>query len=170
LPWLTTPENSRLANLTFLNCIIYGPAILVAESDCRFDRCWAKGSFEGAAWVLPTGHGGLVQGCIPARNLKFDTCWFYGVGFAAAAKHMKELAEDIGWMFEGSPHLKRPPRPDPYGPVTPPNRAVTRTVIAPRVIVGRVGVAAAGGRRAPHRPPFRPPRISGTDLGVRDPA
>jgi hypothetical protein len=113
LPWICVPDNMRITNLTFRGCEIYGPGILVVESDCRFQSCWSQGSFEGAAWVLPSnpsGSGLLIQGAIPARNLTFEGCWFYGVGFAAPAEEMADLARNIGWMFEDSPHL-HPPLP-----------------------------------------------------------
>jgi hypothetical protein len=106
LTWLFPPGRMGLANLTFIDCHLIGPAVLVAETPVTFEGAFSEGTFESSAWKLPSG--APIRGCIPIRNCHFIRCQFEGIAFGAPEHKMDGLARAVGWMFEGSPHLRPP--------------------------------------------------------------
>jgi hypothetical protein len=88
-------DEPYLENLTFVGCLIIGPAVLLqwgppgSESefiDCRFSTLAGgpAGDPESMFWPLP---GGVEPktGCFLMRSCKFEGCEFERVGFSGAA-------------------------------------------------------------------------------------
>lgn len=72
-----------LEGLTFQNCQIHGPAVLVPQgsgrmSHIRFD---APGGVDSIFWEIPANRT-MVVGAIAVVNCTFSVCTFVGIGLA----------------------------------------------------------------------------------------
>ncbi|MNH51686.1 hypothetical protein D3C73_33350 [compost metagenome] len=86
-----------IENLTFTECLIEGPAVLLPLDGCTFDGC-NMGDAHGDPRNLllqPVGPQ-RVTGAIPLKNCKFINCRFLGVGFTGTKAYLDEMVSALG--------------------------------------------------------------------------
>ncbi|WEK57651.1 MAG: hypothetical protein P0Y52_14075 [Candidatus Brevundimonas phytovorans] len=86
-----------IENLTFTECLIEGPAVLLPLAGCTFDGC-NMGDAHGDPRNLllqPVGPQ-RVTGAIPLKNCKFINCRFLGVGFTGTPAYLDEMVSALG--------------------------------------------------------------------------
>ena len=82
---------------TFTECLIEGPAVLLALEGCQFDGC-NMGEAHGdiRSLMLQPSSPQRVTGPIPFKNCSFVNCRFLGVGFTGAPWFMDSLTRALG--------------------------------------------------------------------------
>ncbi len=81
----------------FRNCVIEGPAVLLAGGGVRFDGCDlgdAQGDIRNLL-LRPVGPQKVV-GAILVRDTAFEQCRFFGVGFTGGPAFIDHLIETLG--------------------------------------------------------------------------
>ena len=73
---------------TFTDCLIEGPAVLMATDNVQFDNC-NMGIASDPKTLLMKGLGDKVTGVIPFSNTRFVRCRFVGVAFTGHPDFMK---------------------------------------------------------------------------------
>ena len=86
-----------IENRTFTECLIEGPAVLLALEGCQFDGC-NMGEAHGdiRSLMLQPSSPQRVTGPIPFKNCSFVNCRFLGVGFTGAPWFMDSLTRALG--------------------------------------------------------------------------
>ena len=82
---------------TFRNCVIEGPAVLLAGGGVNFDGC-DMGASQGDIRNLllrPVGPQKVV-GAILVRDTLFERCRFFGVGFTGSAAFIDHFIQMLG--------------------------------------------------------------------------
>jgi hypothetical protein len=82
---------------TFRNCVIEGPAVLLAAGGVRFDGCDlgdAQGDIRNLL-LRPVGPRKVV-GAIAVRDTVFEQCRFFGVGFTGGPDFIDHLIQALG--------------------------------------------------------------------------
>jgi len=77
-----TVTSSMLDGLTFVNCTIIGPAVLLFLHDVTIQHCsWDAPGQEAIFWLVEPGRA-FVVGAIAVQNCTFSACRFSQVGVA----------------------------------------------------------------------------------------
>jgi hypothetical protein len=77
-----TVNTTVLDGLTFQNCRIIGPAILVPQGSTSIVHCgWDAPDFAAVFWELDPSRT-VVIGAIAVLNCTFSSCTFSGIGVA----------------------------------------------------------------------------------------
>lgn len=86
-----------IENRTFNECLLEGPAVLLALEGCQFDGC-NMGDAHGdiRSLMLQPSSPQRVTGPIPFKNCTFINCRFLGVGFTGAPSFMDSLTRALG--------------------------------------------------------------------------
>ncbi|MNT72560.1 hypothetical protein D3C72_2111750 [compost metagenome] len=86
-----------IENRTFIDCLIEGPAVLLAVEGCNFDGC-NMGEAHGDPRNLMLAPQGAqrVTGPIPFKNCQFINCRFLGVGFTGSAAFIETMVSALG--------------------------------------------------------------------------
>ncbi len=86
-----------IENRTFNECLIEGPAVLLALEGCQFDGC-NMGDAHGdiRSLMLQPSSPQRVTGPIPFKNCTFINCRFLGVGFTGTPSFMDSLTRALG--------------------------------------------------------------------------
>ncbi|MEN5170183.1 hypothetical protein ABE444_11500 [Brevundimonas pondensis] len=81
---------------TFVDCLIEGPAVLLAVEGCHFDDC-NLGDADGdpRTLMLAPQAPRQVVGPIPFRNCRFIGCQFLGVGFTGSPEFLASMTQAL---------------------------------------------------------------------------
>jgi hypothetical protein len=82
---------------TFRDCVIEGPAVLLAGGGVNFDNCDMGASHGDVRNLLlrPVGPQKVV-GAILVRDTRFERCRFFGVGFTGGADFLDHFVQVLG--------------------------------------------------------------------------
>ena len=83
-----------LEDVTFENCRIVGPAVLVPMNS-EIVNCGWIGDIDALVWEIPHGRD-LIIGAVGAMRCRFYACTFDRVGIALkpeAAEHFRDMVE-----------------------------------------------------------------------------
>jgi hypothetical protein len=86
-------RNNVIADQTFEDQVIVGPAVLVPIGPVNIEECTLPGPVERFIWILPPQR---VFGPIGIQNCTFRRCTFLpSVGFAANAAFREKVIGDL---------------------------------------------------------------------------
>ncbi|MFN3932476.1 MAG: hypothetical protein ACK4JY_12075 [Brevundimonas sp.] len=77
-----TTDRPRIEGLTFRNCVIQGPAVLVPNSTTTFESCNLGEAAGDRRNLFLKAVGPMIIGGLSAAGCQFESCVFLGVGFA----------------------------------------------------------------------------------------
>ncbi|GAA0646889.1 hypothetical protein [Brevundimonas lenta] len=82
---------------TFRNCVIEGPAVLLATGGVQFHNCnmGESGGDIRNLLLRPVGPKQVV-GTIAVADTVFENCRFFGVGFTGGAAFLDQFLQGIG--------------------------------------------------------------------------
>lgn len=81
---------------TFTDCVLEGPAVLLAIAGCHFGGCNMGDSMGDARNLLLTPMGPTkVTGVIGFKDCKFINCSFLRVGFTGAPQFLSDLIAQL---------------------------------------------------------------------------
>ena len=83
-----------ISGKTFTDCVIEGPAVLMATDDVVFDGC-NMGATKDARNLLVQAVGPKLTGVNPFANTRFVRCRFLGVAFTGHPDFIKQIAETL---------------------------------------------------------------------------
>lgn len=92
LPELAVVSDT-LHDLTFENCTIHGPAVIVLQ-DSNLNHCTFEGTEEGLLWDL--GDRRFVIGAIGLINCTLVGCRLQGIGIAVPPDQRETLRQGLG--------------------------------------------------------------------------
>lgn len=79
---------------TFTDCVIEGPAVLMATENVSFDGC-NMGVTTDAKNLLVQGLGPKLTGVVPFANTRFVRCRFIGVAYTGHPDFMKSIIDNV---------------------------------------------------------------------------
>lgn len=94
LPELAVVSDT-LRGLTFENCTIHGPAVILPLRGTSIQNCTFDGPAEGLIWVLEAGRE-MIIGAIGVRECAFFGCRFQGIGLAVRPEDRQQVLEGLG--------------------------------------------------------------------------
>lgn len=71
-----------LSGLTFIDCVIHGPCVIVPGGQTRFDDCNMGNDTGDVRNLFLRAAGTAIIGALFVNDCRFDGCLFLGVGFA----------------------------------------------------------------------------------------
>jgi len=80
-----------ITGVTFRNCRIEGPAVLLAVDGCSFDAVNFGASEDIRSLVLRPASPTSVVGAIPMKNCNFIASTFVGVGFTGPEAFLNQI-------------------------------------------------------------------------------
>lgn len=88
-----------IANRTFTDCLLEGPAVVVPVGGCHFDDCFfgQHGGDPRTLMMVPMGQFQVV-GPIPFADCKFVRCKFLGVGFTGDPAFLEQISQVMGGL------------------------------------------------------------------------
>ena len=89
-----TGADRVIANKTFLNCTIYGPAVVVLVNGGELTDCSLGGPPDALLWSIDENRDWVI-GAVAADNCSFIGCNFQGVGFAGKPDFVEMLKSSI---------------------------------------------------------------------------
>lgn len=86
-----------IAQKTFRDCFLEGPAVLLASGSCRFDGCNLGDSMGDPRNLLlqPVGPR-KVTGTVAFQDCQFINCRFLRVGFTGASDFLANIQQVLG--------------------------------------------------------------------------
>jgi len=88
-------KGSRLKDLTFSDCLISGPGVLIPDLTTLFDAC-NLGDVKGDVrnlFLVAAGPG--IIGGIGLENCRFERCFFRGVGFTGNQHYVDAMVKSL---------------------------------------------------------------------------
>jgi hypothetical protein len=86
-----TVTGTELEDLTFSNCRILGPAVLVARETQFIECTWETPDINALFWLIEPGRD-VVLGAVGLTRCVFSKCSFHSIGLAGPAE-MREVLE-----------------------------------------------------------------------------
>jgi hypothetical protein len=86
-----TVNTAVLEGLTFQNCRLVGPAILIPLGATSFLHCNLGADIDAIFWEIPPGRDHVV-GAVGVLNCTFSACTLAGIGLAGSAE-LRQLLE-----------------------------------------------------------------------------
>jgi hypothetical protein len=91
-----TVINPILDGLTFSNCRILGPAVLLPMENVNVHSCqWDTPDPRALIWPLPE-EGTQIVGAVGVRNCTFSRCSFAAIGMAGKSEFVKRFLASFG--------------------------------------------------------------------------
>lgn len=87
-----TVREPRIERYTFINCQIFGPAVLALLEDVDLTHCSFEGDINSMFWEIDPVARPVVFGAVGVRNVRFAACTFTAVGFAGTHE-LREIME-----------------------------------------------------------------------------
>ena len=79
-------------NLSFTNCVIEGPAVMLVVGGCQFDACdFGNPSGDIRNLVLRPASPSAVIGAIPVQDCRFRNCQFVGIGYTGGDHFLDQI-------------------------------------------------------------------------------
>ena len=90
---LVARNTNRVEESTFVNCQIYGPAVVFPE-DCEINNCaFDAPNMEVVVWAIPPDEPKL--GGVHAINCIFEGCRFSMIGLATTPERAEEMLREV---------------------------------------------------------------------------
>ena len=90
-PRLATRE-MVVRNLTFTQCIVEGPAVMLVVGGCQFEACdFGNPSGDIRNLVLRPASPSAVIGVIPVQDCTFRNCQFVGIGYTGGDHFLDQI-------------------------------------------------------------------------------
>lgn len=87
--------SDMLRGLTFENCTIHGPAVMLPLEGTSIQNCTFDGTAEGLIWVLEEGRQ-MIIGAIGVQECSFFGCRFQGIGLAVRPEDRQKVLDGLG--------------------------------------------------------------------------
>ncbi|MBW3578330.1 MAG: hypothetical protein KY462_11445 [Actinobacteria bacterium] len=89
-------NESVLEGITFANCTIVGPAVLVPlEGVSIVGGTWDAPNWEALSWIIPRNRDTVI-GAIGVKDCTFSACRFQNVGLAVPEDEEERFREGFG--------------------------------------------------------------------------
>ncbi len=75
-------DRPRIEGMTFRNCLIQGPAVLVPTATTKFDNCNLGEVAGDRRNLFLKAMGPMIIGGVSVAGCHFESCVFVGIGFA----------------------------------------------------------------------------------------
>jgi len=75
-------DRPRIEGVTFRNCLLQGPAVLVPTTTTKFDNCNLGEVAGDRRNLFLKAMGPMIIGGVSVAGCQFESCTFVGVGFA----------------------------------------------------------------------------------------
>jgi len=88
-------QQGRLEGMTFTDCVIVGPGVVVPDQTTILANC-NLGNVKGDVRnLLLRSTGPMITGCISLVGCRFDGCLFTGVGFAGNEHYVEAMVREL---------------------------------------------------------------------------
>ena len=88
-------QQGRLEGMTFIDCIIVGPGVVVPDQATTLTNCnfgVAQGDVRN---LFLRSTGPLITGCISLVSCRFEGCLFRGVGLAGNDNYVEAMIREL---------------------------------------------------------------------------
>ena len=83
---------ARVRNVTFTDCRLEGPAVMVVMGRCTFEATnFGYSGGDVRALTIRSGAPGKIVGALPFEDCTFVGCGFVAVGFAGATEFLDQI-------------------------------------------------------------------------------
>lgn len=83
---------ARVRSVTFINCRLEGPAVMVVMGRCTFEATnFGYSGGDVRALTVRSGAPGKIVGALPFEDCTFTNCGFVAVGFAGATDFLNQI-------------------------------------------------------------------------------
>lgn len=103
LPLLMAPDRAVehsgpvIQARSFIDCRLFGPAVMIPLSGCAFDACNMGASDNDIRNLMLSPMGpAKITGCIAFQDCRFLRCDFISIGFTGSPEFLAELAKIDG--------------------------------------------------------------------------
>jgi hypothetical protein len=87
---LVARNTNRIENITFVNCQLYGPAVVFPDSATSFNNpMFDAPGLDPIIWAIPSDQ--MKIGGINAINCIFESCRFSMIGLAMTPEQAEEM-------------------------------------------------------------------------------
>ena len=91
---LIKTKTPLIQNRTFTNCVIEGPAVLLAMSGVNFDNCnLGMASEDPRSLILMPMAKNKVVGAIGLKDCTFRNCQFFAIGYTGGDAFMDRMLQ-----------------------------------------------------------------------------
>lgn len=88
-------QQGRLEGMTFTDCVIVGPGVVVPDQATTLANC-NLGNVKGDIRNLfLRSTGPMITGCISLIGCRFEGCLFSGVGFAGNEHYVEAMIREL---------------------------------------------------------------------------
>lgn len=92
---------ARVRNITFNDCRLEGPIVMVVMGRCTFEATnFGYSGGDVRALTIRSGAPGKIVGALPFEDCTFNGCGFVAVGFAGASEFLDQIValdiKDLG--------------------------------------------------------------------------
>lgn len=85
----------RLEGRRFVDCVIHGPCVVIAESATRFEACNLGDAFGDVRNLFLRAAGPKIIGAVPLGDSVFEGCIFLGVGYAGDDAFVDQFVDHL---------------------------------------------------------------------------
>lgn len=85
---------TSIADKTFTECLIEGPAVMAVMNGTSFDSC-NMGVAKDPRTLLLEPRGELIAGAVGVSNCRFVRCRFVQVGFTGSSELLDGIEQDL---------------------------------------------------------------------------
>jgi hypothetical protein len=83
---------ARVRNITFTDCRLEGPVVMVVMGRCTFEATnFGYSGGDARALTVSSGVHGRIVGALPFEDCTFVNCGFAAVGFAGATAFLDQI-------------------------------------------------------------------------------
>ena len=87
-----TVREPRIEGYTFVNCQIFGPAVLALVENVDLTHCTYEGDINSMFWEIDPAARPVVFGAVGVKDVRFVACTFTAVGFAGT-RELRNMME-----------------------------------------------------------------------------